>query len=251
MKHVVAAIDSGPVSAAVIAMARFLAPIFDSSVEIVTTEEACRHAVYDDVQLLSGDAPTALVDYVSSSEEVTCLVLGMRTVAAGPRPAGHVTITMITSCSIPVVVVPPPNAAPTHEVRRVLVPLEGNSPPSTVLNETVERFTAAGLDIDTVHVFDSSNVPMFWNGWDDPGLWAEQFSQQFSPAEGRTGLLTGNVGQRLREAIDATHSSLVLLEWKRQLDESGAAVVRELLATSGVPLMLLPSTGAHLKDSRT
>lgn len=240
-RRVVAAIDASTVAATVISVAELLAPILGATTEIVTTDPGCQQLHGPPVRLLDGDAPGAVLDHVAADPRILALVLGVRTLPGGPVPAGHVALSAMTACSIPVVVVPPPDGTPIDEIRRVLVPVEGESPPSPAVTAMVDRFVAAGVAVDTVHVFDRSNAPMFWNGWDDPGLWAEQFSEQYSPAAGRPAtLLVGSVPERLLDAVVANESSLVMLEWKRHLGESAAMVVRHVLASSGVPVLLLP-----------
>lgn len=240
-RRVVAAIDASPVAGTVISVAELLAPILGATTEVVTTDPLCRELHGPLVRLLDGDAPGAVLDHVEGDPRIPALVLGVRTLPGGPVPAGHVALSAMTTCSIPVVVVPPRDGTPIEEIRRVLVPVEGESPPSPAVTAMVDRFAAAGVAVDTVHVFDRSNAPMFWNGWDDPGLWAEQFSERYSPTAGRPAtLLVGSVPERLLDAVVAHESSMVILEWKRHLGESAATVVRHLLASSGVPVLLLP-----------
>lgn len=248
--RIVAAIDASPVAAAVVSVAERLAPILDAAPEVVTTDPVCGDLHGPGVRLLEGSAPDAVLEYVHGDPGVVALVLGARTVPGGPRPAGHVTLDAVTTSSIPVVVVPP-DGERIGEFRRLLVPIEGGTPPSPEVTAMVDRFLAAGVTVDVVHVFDRSNAPMFWNGWHDPELWAEQFGEQYSPTTGRTALLVGSVPHRLLDAVAANRSSLVLLEWKRHLGESDAAVVRHLLAMSGVPLLLLPESPSEPDDEVT
>ena len=241
MKRVVAAIDAGPVSESVIAVADRLADVLGAQREIVMVDGVVPSALSPDVTMLEGDVAEALTA-LSKGPGVVALVVGIRAVVGGPRPAGHVTEELITQSPVPVVAVPPATGARARTLSRVLLPLEGAAPPDSSTEEIVRAFEAAGSLVDTVHVFDRASVPMFWDGWHDTEIWSEQFKHRYSPVATDTQLRLGDVAQQILGAAEENGSTLILLEWKCRLNHTHAPIVRELLSGTAVPLMLLPET---------
>ena len=109
------------------------------------------------LRTLSGD-PLERLAQVVSEEDVVAPVLGARRALGGPRPAGHVALTLAGRTDKPVVVVPP-DAQPPEQLHRVLVAMEGGPGKSRALQRTIELSTDAGFEIVVVHV--DEEIPSF------------------------------------------------------------------------------------------
>lgn len=250
MSRVLAAVDTGPVSQAVIKVANCLANVLAARREVVTVDTnaltpttMAEHAITAPER----EASTALLS-LADAPDVVAIVVGVRTVTGGPRPAGHVTEHIITNSKIPVVTVPPGTEPDRCSLDQLLVPLDGGAPPGPVTTRIIRAFEAYGATINTLHVFDHSSVPMFWDGWGDRDIWTNQFAHAYSPSAAYTELKTGDVAQQILATAKAHGSSMIVLEWNHQLDHSHAPVIRDLLCNATVPLMLLPATSPEEID---
>lgn len=251
MSRVIAAVDAGPVAAAVVAAARFLVPVMADEMTVVTVSDGpavggatgeSDGAVADPIRVVVAEDPAAaLVALTTSDPEVTMVVTGLRTVAGGPRPAGHVTREVLAASPVPVVVVPPGTDPGLDPLERLLVPLEGVTPVSSATADLLRHLEREGTVIDTVHVFDRTNVPRFWDRPEDHELWLDQFGRTRSPVAGRPEIRVGAVAGEILAAATAHGSSMIVLEWKGELHHPRAPVVRELLGATTVPLMLVPA----------
>jgi nucleotide-binding universal stress UspA family protein len=251
-----AAVDWGPVSSGVLAVANALVPLLADDVRVVSVRPASDHDVRDqavrdqavrdhpaalEVSVLQGEAGPSLVD-ASAEQGVAGIVIGLRSLSGGRRPAGHVTEHVITGSPVPVVVVPPAAVAGLEVVDRVLVPLEGQPRPGPLATGIVDRLLSAGVAVDTVHVISPATCPMFWDRWEDRDTWTRQFVSRWSPAPDGITLRVGDPAEEILAAAEADQASLVLVEWKRQLDHRTAHIVRDLLARSRRPVLLVPRT---------
>ncbi|MDH3678340.1 MAG: hypothetical protein OEV40_00170 [Acidimicrobiia bacterium] len=243
MTSLLAAIDAGPLATTIVATAEALLPVLADELDVVTVDhdEALDVAIAYHVRGLQGQAGPALLAEISG-DGVAGIVVGLRSVAGGPRPAGHVTEHLITRCDVPVVVVPPGAADGADVLRRVLVPVEGLVPLGPEVEAFLQRLESHGSTVDTVHVIDRASVPMFWDGWDEQQVFTTEFAEQFLPlSDPALELRVGDVAQQILQAASLHESSLVVIEWKRELEGSRAPVVRDLLCNTRVPLVLMPT----------
>lgn len=92
-----------------------------------------------------------------------------------------------------------------------------------------------------LHVFTSATVPRTLDRSDrDLALWGDEFMARLCPPavtiELRTGPIAGEVAKVSAErAVD-----LVVLSWSRDSSAGHAAVIRDVLAGSTLPVLLLP-----------
>ncbi len=234
MTRIVAAVDEGPVSSAVVEVAEALQPALGSRVEVLTVAP-------DDPGTIDSSTTAETVLEAATAGDVAVLVVGARSSPGGPRPVGHVTRAVLVESEVVVAVVPPEIDRSRDPISAVLLPLEGGAAPNRRVTEIVDALAAAGSTIDQVHVFDRSTAPPFWDRWQDEQLYADQFSTRFAPQPTGTELRSGNVAQQIREAADAHRSTLIVLEWGQRLGGHRAPVVRDLLCNSAVPLLLVPT----------
>ena len=146
MKKVIAAIDNSAAARPVLAMAQAVASALGGTLDVVhviedgdETARASAEAAGAALRTLSGDPVEQLARAVAE-EDVVALVLGARGGLGGPRPAGHLALTLAGRTDKPVVVVPP-DAQPPEQLHRVLVAMEGSPGKARALQRTIELST--------------------------------------------------------------------------------------------------------------
>jgi nucleotide-binding universal stress UspA family protein len=248
MSTVLAAIDNTAAARPVLAAARAMASLLHSDVEALhvredgdlTAQAAARAA---GVALREVDDPA--VDSLireAASENVVALVLGARGVPAGRHPAGHVALHVITSLAKPLVIVPP-QALPV-EVTRVLVPLDGTTATAAALRKAIDLACRSAVDVVVLHVHPEESLPLFE---DQPQhehpAWEAEFLARYCPSlphGSRLEVRVGEPGEHVLDVAAEVGADLVALGWSRDLSRGRAAVVREVLARSPIPVLLVP-----------
>jgi nucleotide-binding universal stress UspA family protein len=117
-----------------------------------------------ELRLTTGTPAEAIVAALDHAD-VALAVVGVRGHPAGRRPAGSTALAVATSAAKPVVVVPPePRDPPPAGLHRVLVPLDGTADTARAVEQTMSWFAGSGVEIVSLHVFDATTVPRFWDG---------------------------------------------------------------------------------------
>lgn len=133
----------------------------------------------------------------------------------------------------PVVVVQP-NAEVSSRLRRVLVPLEGDTSSTLAPRSLVELAEGAEIDVTALHVDGVDEV--------DEG-WTRAFLARYCPWGVRNVRLERRGGRR-EEVVPLVaaelQSDLIVLGWAQQLSDGRAPVVRAVLERSKIPVMLIP-----------
>ena len=248
MRRVIAAIDSSAAARPVLAVAARVAELLGAELEalhVADGDEAARvqaEAVGLRLRIVPGPTVSSLVA-AARPREVVAMVLGARGTPAGRRPAGRTALEVITSLRKPLVVVPPEDAR-RGPVRRLLVPLDGTATTAAALRGTIEFARGCELDVVVLHVHDESTLPPFDDHAEhETRSWASEFLRRHCPGppeelrlELRVGMPHDHIVRVAREAdVD-----LIALGWAQDLSPGRAAVVRETLAKSSVPVLLVP-----------
>jgi nucleotide-binding universal stress UspA family protein len=248
MEKVLAAIDNSAAARPVLSAAVAVAGLLGIDVEAVhAREDGYRTA------LAAAEAAGVLLRETSTSgvrglieaaedTDVVQAVLGARASHAGRRPAGHVALELAHSLHKPLLVVPPDVPLPV-DLRRILVPFDGTRATADALAATVRLACRSKLDVVALHVHEIADLPLFS---DQPQYeseaWANEFLRRHCPHPELVELET-RVGvpgdQALRVARDAG-ADMVALGWSQEFDQGRAAVVREVLARSPLPVLLVP-----------
>lgn len=188
-----------------------------------------------------GDAVVqAVLDDVASAD------VKMVALPYSPGHAAHLVIDVIQQCPRPVLVVPVgKRPLETAELDRVVVPLNGTASSADTVAETVGMFCAHGIDVVVLHVFDQSTVPMFWDQAEHARKsWAEEFLARFCDRpNARLELRSGAPGANIVDVAVAEHADLIALGWAQNLSAGHAHAIRATLASSPVPVLLLPQSG--------
>jgi nucleotide-binding universal stress UspA family protein len=188
-------------------------------------------------------SPIKQIVAAAKGTDVAALVLGMRGVHRGPRPAGHTALDVITRVQKPVAVVPP-HARPPEQLARILTPLEGTSESSQALDETIKLAHQRRLEVLVLHVHSPATVPAFSDHEPHASrAWEHEFlTRHVSTPHDRVRLLRrlGVPADDVVTVARETGADLIVLAWNQDLSPGRARVVSETLAHSDLPVLLLP-----------
>ena len=248
MSKVLAAIDNSAAARPVLSTAVAVAELLGADVEAVHAREdgyrTARAAAEAAGVSLRETRTRGVPGIVEAAEDadVAQVVLGARASHAGRRPAGHVALELARSVRKPLVVVPPEVPVPVA-LRRILVPLDGTSATADALAATVRLACRSKLAVIALHVLEYSTLPLFSDQTQHEfDAWEQEFLRRHCPNPELVALETrvGVPGEHvLRVARDAG-ADMVALGWSQKLEGGHAAVVREVLAASPMPVLLVP-----------
>lgn len=173
-------------------------------------------------------------------------VFGARGTPGGRRPVGRTALHILERTNKPVVVVPPEAVGVSpRPFRRLLVPLEGSEQSARPVADDLGPLIPDDIELVVLHVFTTSTVPPILDHpeWDLP-LWGDEFLTRFCPNASRIDLRTGAVGTGITEACGEGDADLIVLSWSQDASPGHAAVIRDVLAHSAVPILLLPVDAA-------
>jgi nucleotide-binding universal stress UspA family protein len=249
MTKILAAIDNSAAARPVLAMAVALADLLAVDVEALHIREdgdrnARAAATAAGVRLRSATKPVirALAE-AGRSPQVVAVVFGARGVETGRRPAGHVALELALSLSKPLVVVPPSASVPI-ELHRILVPLNGGRRTTAVaLAETLMLASRQELELVVLHVHDQTSIPLFSDQrHHEVESWAQEFLRRHCsyPERVQLEVRIGIPGENVLNVAAETSADLIALGWSQDLSPGHAAVVREVLERSGIPVLLVP-----------
>ena len=246
---VLAAIDNSRCSDGVLDTARRIAGLLALDVDAVTVREGdpppgmmpsaqagvpCR--------ALFGDTATAVLRALEG-DDVALAVLGAGRSRPMVAPVGHVTRDVITEAAKDLVVVPAEPVLPRRGRRiKVVVPVDGAEATTTALARELRPLIDHGVEVVALHVFDAANAPVYWDHfYDDYRGWQQHFGQHSCPVPGgRLELDRGSVATAVRRLAAQEEATLVAIAWAQDLSPGHARIVTELLASSPVPLLLVP-----------
>ncbi|MDQ2897491.1 MAG: universal stress protein, partial [Actinomycetota bacterium] len=250
MSHVLAAIDTSPSAQAVLETAISIAELFETTVEALHVREdgsdparAIADAAGIKVREISG-SPIAEIVTAAEDPRVIAVVLGARGARPSALPAGHVALEVITRVYKPVVVVPP-TATAHRRIAQVLIPLEGTEESSQAISDLVELAGRLDAEVLVLHIHAPDAVPAFE---DQPQYaipaWNSEFIARFVTPESHVKVIS-HVGEPTDHIVAVAvnvQADLIALAWNQNLAPGRATVVRETLAQSPIPVILLPTT---------
>jgi hypothetical protein len=254
--YVLAGLDGPPAEHAVLAVAEVMGEILGLPVRRVHVVagpglrgEARRSALGRVERGESGEVPGRPEDVLSSLIEAPgtdLAVLGARQRARRPgaRRASGTAIAVARRVTHPLLLVPP-GLSDWDGPRRVLTPLDGTG----ITAMTAASALAAISRPDTIgiplHVVDESSAHRFWGGpADEADTWRREFQHRYVNGVAQLPRVeSGPVGQQVLRAVEATDSDLVVLVWSRRTRGGHGAAVLDVLASSAVPVLLVPVSG--------
>lgn len=248
MIRVIAAVDNSAAARPVLAAALALADLFDAEVEgLHVREDGDRtvRALAEEAGVgLRAAAPPVGRSLAAAADEheVAAVVLGARAAQGRARPAGHVALELAVAVSKPLLVVPP-DAVVARPFGRILVPLDGSPASAAALAETIALASRRGLAVIVLHVHAPERLPLFTEQpQHELEAWADEFlHRHVVPHEhAELELRAGQPGRHVLEVAAARRADLIALGWAQDLAGGRAAVVREVLEHSSVPVLLVP-----------
>ena len=255
IRKVLAAIDASAADRSVLRTAKLVASLMDANVEAVHVREddtegarAAADAASVPYRQLDGPVVKTLIEEAEAAGVVS-LVVGSRGRPTGPRPVGSTAIEIITSVGKPVGVVPPESVV-GPSAASVFVPLDGTMRTASALRRLVGDACARGLEVVVAHVYDETTMPVFV---DHPQYeaqeWLDEFLARYCPSQlARGHLRVGLPGPEIVSLVEANRPDIVFLGWAQDLSTGRAAVVREILARSHVPCLLVPTRSVEPED---
>jgi len=250
MKRVLATIDTSPCAQAVLASAPSIAELFEATAAALHVREngseAARHDALEAGIALreAAGAPIEVIAAAAEDPDVVAIVLGACGERDGPQPAGHTALEVITRVTKPIVVVPP-GCAPSASIARILTPLEGSSETSQAIADTIALANRRDVEIVVLHVHAPEAIPPFQ---DQPHhelpAWEREFAARFvTVPRARVQMIQriGTAADRIVAAARDVDADLILLGWNQRLTPGRAQVVREALAQSTTPVLLVPT----------
>lgn len=248
MRTVLAALDTTAAARPVLETALDVGHLTAGTVEAVhvhdglsETPEALAARSGVALRLLDGPVEAALLRAIAAPDVVVA-VLGARAIPGDQRPTGHTALRVLELGLKPMVVVPP--AAfdnPAHQLRRLLLPLEGSEPSSRAVMEGVLPLLSAEVELVVLHVFTPATSPRFLDRpARDLELLSDEFLSSHCPAATQIHLRTGSVGGKVGELCTEEAADLIVLSWSRSMEAGHAAVVRDVLLHAEVPVLLVP-----------
>jgi hypothetical protein len=170
-------------------------------------------------------------------------VMGMRTFISGPRPAGHTALHVLRGTSKPLVLVPPEAALPqTFTPRRLLVPLDG-SPQASAAFLDIEGLLQEEADVEVVVLYTLNGLtPQILDRphYDLP-VWGDEFLRRYCPGERRSfQWSTGNPAGAVIDVAAEVECDVIVLSFAGDIEVGHGAVIREVLARSPVPVIIVP-----------
>ena len=249
MNVVLAAIDNSAAARPVLSTAQAVARLTDADALAIHVREdgmATARAAAEAARIELGVAEPPVGEALAAAAarpEVIAMVVGARATPGGRTPAGHTAVEIITAAEKPLVVVPPVPRAP-ELIQRILVALDGTSASATALRRTMELAHRGELDVVVLHVHEEATLPAFEEqGHHEHEAWTHEFIERWCPGAAeltRLDVRVGPPGPRLLQAIRDVRADLVALAWSQSLAPGRAAVVREALSSSPVPVLLIP-----------
>ena len=250
MTNVIAALGADACAAPVLATAKALAEMLDAAVVALhvgegeaPSPEALAKAARVEFRQTRG---TPLDEIVNAAKEkdVAALVLGSRGVSAGPRPAGATALEVITRTAKPVVLVPP-DAHPPEEFTRLLLPIEGQGAAPPALSHIIGAAHRRKLEIIVLHLHSPATVPAF-SDHEPHGTqaWDQEFLARHLPFPADRVTVLRRVGTPADDVsalAEGTGAELIVLVWSQSLVKGRARVVTRTLASTRIPVLLLPA----------
>jgi len=247
MTRVVAALGADSCAAPVLATAKALADMLDATVLALhvgegESPEALATAARVEFRRARGTPLEGIVS-AASEADVAALVLGSRGASAGPRPAGATALEVITRTAKPVVLVPPDARAP-QRFTRLLLPIEGTDGPPPALSGIIDAAHRRKLELIVLHLHSPATVPAF-SDHEPHGTraWDQEFlARHLELTPDRVTMLrhVGTPADDVPAAAERTGAEMIVLVWSQRLAKGRARVVTRTLASTSIPVLLLP-----------
>ena len=128
--------------------------------------------------------------------------------------------------------------------KRVLVPLDGSTPSSRATAPFVSRLAEHGSEVVLVHVFDEETVPHYFDQYHHAHeVWRKEFLTRHSAgSRNRLSLRSGLAPATILDSALVESSELLIMSCSGNMAPERNRTVREVLAQTTVPVLLVPSS---------
>jgi nucleotide-binding universal stress UspA family protein len=165
-------------------------------------------------------------------------VAGAAMSAKGPEP---ICWDVITQVATPVIVMPRNSKPMTRGVSRVLLPMDGTPATAAGVADMARHALDSGATVLGVHVFDSGNIPAFWDqAAHTHQEWTREFARRHLPEAVELDLRTGRPAEEVLAHAEQDGVDLIVIGWGQDLSVGRAATVRHALTHGHVPVVLVP-----------
>lgn len=244
MTRVLALMDDSPIAAEVRSIASTIARLIDAELDAVRVIEHGAPGGDDALRFVAGDPAETLAQELGAPD-VEIGVIGARSIASKPELLGHVATSLVLRTLVPLVVVPPDARPLASERLTVVLPLDGDPSTSAAAVRVLRRLPRDLDDVVTVHVFDSTTVPMFLSSDQDQEIVAQDFlATHTGTLSSRAQLRLGRPSHEILDVARTEDADAILVCWGQDLTEGRAEVVRQLLAETTIPVILAPVASA-------
>ena len=180
------------------------------------------------------------------ADDVVFGVIGSRSVPSKPEAVGHIAEAVLIGARAPLVVVPPGGRPLAGDGLVLLLPLDGRLETSAAAVPIAAALTERPSDVITLHVFDSSTVPMFMTSIDDQEVIANEFlATHCGDHSDRMHLRLGHTAAAILDVASEEHADAIVLTWSQDLSPGHADTIRRLLHETTVPIILQPIDVVH------
>jgi hypothetical protein len=202
----------------------------------------------------AGGDPACAILAAAADPEVTVVALGLR---SDERPGlGHVARELLETSKRMLLVVRP-GMRPIHDLKRIIVPMEGSPSTSAAMRVADDSFCTHGREIVMVHVVTGATpaepgsmpAPRFmdqehyeWVEWQDE--FCMRFSQCSKGGRHRVCVRVGEPGPTIVAEARDVRAELAVLTWRGDLGPGQAERLKLLLEKSPCPLLLVPQLAA-------
>lgn len=149
---------------------------------------------------------------------------------------------VLQRCTKPVLLVPQDERLRAYGIGRALLPLDGTPESASAVAETMTLLARAGVDIVVLHVFQPATVPRFWDhSVHAETAWQSEFLSRYcADHDVRLEVRTGEPGGSIDDIASVERVDLIVLGWSQRLEPGRARTVRSTVASSTVPVLLVP-----------
>lgn len=250
MARVIAVLEQRSSSpASVIDMALAMGRLSDASVE--ATYPAGDHGFADEIVKLCdthnvpctqlNEPPDASLRSEVESPDVVSSIVATRKAGQGWRLLGPISFNLLRNTDKPIVVIGPNAEIPTS-IRTLFIPLEGPPAANPYLASYLNEITTHDVEIVVLHVFTEHTLPQML---DRPAMDLEvlgvEFLRRHLPHAHSIQLRHGPIVAELLATCNVQRSGLVVMPWSQDTSRGHARIIREILANSRLPVVLLPS----------
>lgn len=196
-------------------------------------------------------------DVVASLAAILRWASAVEPVAATPGPERvEAALRRAAAVAGPVLVLPgdvrrDAHGRPQPTLRRVLAPFDASEEVSACSGALLARLQTGGVEVAQLHVVTGGTVPAMWEGAGHHATaWRAELRRRHQVGDAPVEIVLRDPPADVVLAR-AGHADLVVLCWRRTRSRGRADLVRRVLASSGVPTLLLPLPGPPAADTGT